>query len=480
MTLQPSTTLAPADWPALVALLASTEQPDWPALEHGDRQMSIRQLADAMCRAAGALHGGEGVVAVSEPDPIAHTVAVLGAVAAGRVAMLVDPKCPDRLLAELVERAGATVAIGRAAPGVRQLGLADLLAAAPSAPVAKNPKDVGSIFLTSGSTGVPKLVQRSRGADLHAAMCLRLASFPIEPGDRHWLCVPYAGAPFLTLVMGALFARATVVFAPFVREHVDAFLAERRISSVYLVPTMLRLAREHSGLDGRGWRGLRALMTGGEKLDEATADVLLDLFENRVYCAYGMTELPRPTEATFEEIRARPGTVGRTIPFRRVRIAEPGGETGVPPGEEGEVLVTGPDLFTGYFGEEPIGQWYRTGDLGLLDEDGYLYITGRASSVVKVGGNRVSTEEVAAALRRHEAVAQAAVIAVEDPMWTNRLEGFVVLREGAAAQADDLRAWLGERMPAYKLPRAMTFLDEIPMDASGKLSLQTLKSLVSG
>ena len=87
---------------------------------------------------------------------------------------------------------------------------------------------------------------------------------------------------------------------------------------------------------------------------------------------------------------------------------------------------------------------------------------------MKVGGNRVSTEEVAAALRGHDAVGQAAVIAVEDPTWTNRLEGFVVLRQGAEAGADELRAWLGERMPAYKVPRAMTFIDELPVDTSGQ------------
>ncbi|MFL5843547.1 MAG: class I adenylate-forming enzyme family protein [Solirubrobacteraceae bacterium] len=460
--------------------LASPEQRDWVALEHDGHTMTIKALADAMLRAATVLGNDEGVVAISEHDPIAHTVAVLGAVCAGRVAMLVDPKGPDALLAEVVERAGATAVVGRSVPGVPSLGLADLLAADPATPGEHDPQAVGSILLTSGSTGVPKLVQRSRAADLHAAMCLRLANFPIEPGDRHWLCVPYAGAPFLTLVMGALFARATVVFAPFVREEVDAFLAEHRISSAYLVPTMLRLAREHGGLDGDGWRGMRALMTGGEKLDLPTAEVLLEQFEGRVYCAYGMTELPRPTEATFEEIAARPGTVGRTIPFRRVRIAEVDGDAAVAPGEEGEVLVTGPDLFLGYLGEEPVGEWYRTGDLGRLDDDGYLFITGRASSVVKVGGNRVSTEEVAAALRGHDAVGQVAVIAVEDPTWTNRLEGFVVLRQGAAAEADELRAWLGERLPAYKVPRAMRFIDELPVDTSGKVSLQTLKTLVSG
>ncbi len=242
---------------------------------------------------------------------------------------------------------------------------------------------------------------------------------------------------------------------------------------------MLRLAREHGGLSGAGWGNLRALMTGGEKLDDQTADVLLEAFERRVFSAYGMTELPRPTQATFEEIASRPGTVGRTIPYRRVRIAEPESDSDVPSGEVGEVLVTGPDLFAGYLGEEPAGQWYRTGDLGRLDEEGYLFITGRASSVVKVGGNRVSTEEVAAVLRRHADVSQAAVIAVDDPLWTNRLEGFVVARPDAAADEEALKTWIADQMPSYKVPRSIHFIDDLPIDPSGKLSLQTLRSLIS-
>lgn len=476
---KPTIVSAPRDWPELILELAAPEQRDWVALECGSQQLTIQGLRDAMLRAASVLAGTDGVVAVSETDPICHTIAVLGAVAAGRVVMLVDPKSPDGLFREVVDRAAATTLVGRSTAGRPALQLPDLLAGELTVPVAVDPAAIGSIFLTSGSTGVPKLVQRSRGADLNAAMCLRLAGFPIYPGDRHWLCVPYAGAPFLTLVMGALFVRACVVFAPFDRESIPSFLAERRISSVYLVPTMLRLAREHSGLDGHGWRNLRALMTGGEKLDDQTAGVLLEAFAGRVFSAYGMTEMPRPTQATFEEIASRRGTVGRAIPYRRLRIVEPGTDADLPSGEEGEVLVTGPDLFNGYLGEEPVGEWYRTGDLGRLDEDGYLFVTGRASSVVKVGGNRVSTEEVAAVLRQHKDVSQSAVIALDDPVWTNRLEGFVVARSSEALHEDSLKAWIAERMPAYKVPRAIHFLDELPVDASGKLSLQALRALVS-
>jgi acyl-CoA synthetase (AMP-forming)/AMP-acid ligase II len=193
-----------------------------------------------------------------------------------------------------------------------------------------------------------------------------------------------------------------------------------------------------------------------------------------------MTECPRLTQASFEEIAARPGTVGRTVPLRHARVVEVGTDTAVAPGHEGEVLVGGPDLYHGYLGQEPVGAWHRTGDLGRLDEDGYLYITGRASSVVKVGGNRVSTEEVAAALRAHPAVAQAAVIAVDDARFTTRLEAFAVLRDDAGAIAPDaITAWLSERLTSYQVPRGLTLLDELPVDSSGKLSLSTLRAMVA-
>jgi acyl-CoA synthetase (AMP-forming)/AMP-acid ligase II len=465
------------DWPELILELAEEGQPDWVALEHDERTVTIKELAARMSAAAGRLRDGSGPVAVSHPDPLVHTVAVLGAVAAGRTAMLVDVKFPDDLLRQVAAIAGVRTTVGRSLEGIELATDEELAAASPTAPVPTPPESTGSIFLTSGTTGLPKLVMRSRGADLHAAMCLRLANFPIDPGDRHWLCVPYASAAFLTLAMGAIFARATLVFGPFDRRGVGAFLAERSISGAYLVPTMLRLAGEHDDFRGPGWAGLRGLMIGGEKLDGPTAEILLDAFPGRVYLGYGMTEIPRPTEATFEQLTERPGTVGKPIPFRRVRIVEPGSDRPLPTGEEGEVLVTGPDLFQGYLGMDPTPAWHRTGDLGRVDEDGFLYLTGRATSVVKIGGNRVSTDEVAAELRRNPDVAQAAVIAVDDPVWTTRLEAFVVAGPGAAPTAEMLEAWLRGRQPGYKVPRAFHLLDELPSDSSGKLSLEALKAL---
>lgn len=468
----------------MVTAMADGSQPNWVALEHAGRQVTIRQLSQSLLAAAAALADMDGgVVTVCESDPINHTIAVLGALAAGRPAVLADHRHPDVLLSNVIAETGATCCVGRQIAGPDCVSVDELLA---SASTSRGPgdgaeplgsKSPGTIYLTSGSTGRPKLVVRSREADVHAAMCVALARFPIEPGDRHWLAVPYASAAFLTLVMGSLLKRATVVFAPFVRETVGYMLQEHEISSVYLVPTMLRLAREHDGLRGPGWDNLRGLATGGETLDDDTAAVLLERFRSRVFCAYGMTECPRVTEASLEEVAARRGTVGRPIPFRQVKISSIDGDVAV--GAEGEVLVRGPDLFSGYLGGAPAEEWYRTGDLGRVDHDGYLYITGRSSAVVNVAGNRVSTEEISAVLREHPDLAQAAVIAVTDHVWSNRLEAFAVLRPGRQLSEAQLTAWLSERVARYQIPRAVTFLDALPTDGSGKLSLRTLQGLVS-
>ena len=475
-----STRIAPRDWAEFVLQLAEPSQQDWVALEFKGEKITIKELAEAMGKAAATLADGERrPVAVSDGNPIRHTIAVLGAVAAGRTAMLVDSKVPAAMLAELAEKAAVETAIGRPIPDTEFVEFSALSSGEPIDPIESDPETTGSIFLTSGSTGVPKMVMRSRAADLHAAMCLRLANFPIDPGDRHWMCVPHASASFLTLLMGGIFARATVVLEPFEAAKVDRFLVEKQISSAYMVPTMLRLARERMGLEGEGWRGLRALMIGGEKLDAPTAEALFDLFAGRMYLSYGMTEIPRPAEATFEQMVARPGTVGRPIPLRRIRIVEPGTDVDVPIGEEGEVLATGPDLYQGYVGGGPAPPWHPTTDLGRLDEQGFLYITGRAASVVQVGANRVSTDEVAAELRRHPVIAQAAVIAIEDPVWTTQLRGFVITHTGEEIPEEELKNWLRERQPAYKVPRAFHHLSELPRDPSGKLSMQTLKQLAT-
>jgi acyl-coenzyme A synthetase/AMP-(fatty) acid ligase len=428
-----------------------------------------------MLRAAAPLSEIDGPLLVCEPDPLKHTVACLGALAAGGVPMLVDSRLPDAAVARVAERAGAQTIFGRALPGLHLIEDAELGDRPPAEP-RRFPRDqIGTIFLTSGSTGEPKLVQRQRAADLHATMGLKIADLPFIPGDRFWISVPHTSIAWCSLLFAVYISRVTAVFAHFDAGDPGGFMQALSIKGTYMVPTMVRLANQHAGLDHPGWLDLRFVMVGGEKLDDVTREHLLDKLGNRVFMGYGMTESPRVCEARPRDLRERPGTVGQALPLRQFMIAEPGTTEPVPFGEEGDVLVRSPDLFYGYLGDEPAGDWHPTGDVGRMDDDAYLYITGRAGSVLKIGGNRLSTDEVTTAIRRHPDVAQAAVIAVPDPVWTHRLHAFVVADAELAEAALD--AWLRQRLPAYKVPRAISFVDELPQDNSGKLSLTTLKRM---
>jgi fatty-acyl-CoA synthase len=467
-----------ADWVDLVLGHARRGEHDWVAFESGERRVTIRELADSMLAASAGLREERGPVGVSDADPLAHAICVLGALAAGRPVLMVDRRVPDAGIEAVARRAGVTTMLGRRLAGFEHLTIEELTSSAARDPVATDARAVGTILLTSGSSGAPKLVERTRGADLHAAMSLALTGFPMTPGDRHWFSVPHAVAAWHTLVMGSLLLRATTVFAPFTAETAGTVLAERAITSTYMVTTMVRLARAHDGLEGPGWDGLRGLLVGGERLDADTRDILLDRFGPRLHNAYGMTESPRLTQADGDELRDRPGTVGRLAPLRHAQIVVPGTFDPVPTKEEGELIVSGPDLYTRYVGEPVAGEWHRTGDIGRFDADGYLYITGRATSVVKVGGNRVSTDEVAGVLMRHPDVAEVAVVAVDDPVWTTRLVAFVVAGDDGI-DTDMASAWMREQVATYKVPREVRCLDALPVTRSGKVALSRLRELAA-
>jgi acyl-coenzyme A synthetase/AMP-(fatty) acid ligase len=277
--------------------------------------------------------------------------------------------------------------------------------------------------------------------------------------------------------MAALVARATVVFAPFEAGSAGAFVDDQQITSAYIGPTPMRLIQSKGGLSHPGWSRLRSVLTGGERLDGDTAALMLDRFPDKVFLGYGATEVTRIAEATAVDIAQHPGTVGRVLPLHQVQIVELGGTTPVAAGNQGEVLARGGSMFSGYLGEGPADEWYRTGDVGYLDADGFLYITGRATEVVQIGGNRVSTNEITSLLRSHADLADALVVAVDDPIWGSRLEGFVVAAPGTTVETAALESWLRGRVSAYKVPRRIHLLEQIPLDPSGKASLRTLADL---
>ena len=190
---------------------------------------------------------------------------------------------------------------------------------------------------------------------------------------------------------------------------------------------------------------------------------------------YSMTEAG--TAFTYlppGELTRRPGSVGIPVPPTEIRIADETGEP-VPTGEVGEVLIGVGEAHREYYRDPEAtartwsGTWLRSGDLGRLDEDGYLYIVGRAKDVVIRGGNNISAGEVENALYEHDGVLEAAVVGVPHDVLGEDVGAFVVRREGHSPGAEELRAFCAERLADFKVPRPIWFIDALPRNANGKV-----------
>ncbi|MGZ4710859.1 MAG: class I adenylate-forming enzyme family protein, partial [Acidimicrobiales bacterium] len=184
------------------------------------------------------------------------------------------------------------------------------------------------------------------------------------------------------------------------------------------------------------------------------------------------------------ELSRRPGSAGIPLPPTEIRIADDAGEP-VPTGEVGEVLIGVGEDHREYYGDPEAtartwsGPWLRSGDLGRIDEDGYLYIVGRAKDVVIRGGNNISAGEVENALYEHEGVLEAAVVGIPHDVLGEDVGAFVVARPGHQLDADELRASCAERLADYKVPRSIWFLDELPRNANGKVVKGELRAAVA-
>ncbi len=180
----------------------------------------------------------------------------------------------------------------------------------------------------------------------------------------------------------------------------------------------------------------------------------------------------------------RPGSVGKPLPPAEVRCADPDGEA-VVAGEVGQVLLRIPGRPREYFDDPEatartwVDGWLVTGDLGRVDEDGYLYIVGRSKDVIIRGGNNIHPTDVEHVIELHPAVREAAVVGVAHPVLGEDVVAFVVLRPGAQAGPDDLRAHTLEQLAAYKVPRQWQFVDELPRNATGKVVKDKLRALLT-
>ncbi len=352
-------------------------------------------------------------------------------------------------------------------------------------------RQAAALCYTSGTTSNPKGVLYShRSSLLHALGALGADSLSLSCLDRAMPVVPMFhanawGIPYAAVLTGADLIMPGPLIAP---EPITRLIESQRVTLAGAVPTvwwdLLRYADAHKP----DLSSLRMLACGGAAVPLA----LMQAFEQRhgvkVIQAWGLTEtspvaslaIP-PAGAASEEHWRHRDRAGRIVPLIEARlIDDAGGELPWDGQAVGEIELSGPWIASAYYKHrEPDdkfhGRWFRTGDIGSIDEHGFVRITDRSKDVIKSGGEWISSLQLESALAAHPAVAEAAVIARPDERWTERPLACVVLADGAAATGEELRAHLAARVPKWWLPDEFAFIAEMPRTSTGKFDKKRLR-----
>ena len=502
--------MVPGTVPALtVARLprqAARTSPGTCALDDGRRRLSYAELEAEVARTAAGLCGsglGPGdVVCAYLPNCIEYVVVVLAAARAGAVFSPINPRYTRAEVAGLLGQSRprclfVTTALAEAAlDAAQRAGLAALRvvcvdAPAPPAPGLHGfgqweqgdaePPSVGeadffSLMFSSGTTGQPKGALATHRARmvwvLHAAIL-----FGLNPGDRYLGTMPLVHSAGLTFTLMHLHVGATVrILERFDPLRFLQIVEQERITSALTVPTMLAQILDAQRQAGRRFdlTSLARVVTCGSPLVPQRRRQVIEAISPQLWDYYGSTESNSMTVLAPADQLRKPESVGQPFPNVELRICAPDGRP-LPVGEVGEIWCANPSAMSAYLGrpEETAaafsGAWYRTGDLGRLDDEGFLYIVGRLNDVVLRGGVNVHPAEIEQVLQQHAAVADCAVRGIPDPLWGESIQACVVLREGQRLSLEDAQQHCLQSLASYKKPQSLLLLREIPRTATGKV-----------
>jgi long-chain acyl-CoA synthetase len=417
-------------------------------------------------------------VAIAARAPAGYLVAALGALRAGALVVPCDSRGPPEAVSRTAARAGAAAVVVGASAG----GALDV--AEPGAWQPREHHPDGALLLsTSGSSAEPKLVLLS-AAGVAANIQAILDYLPVTSAPRTAVVVPLSYSYGLVgQVLTALEAGATLLLLgdlPFAAEQVGRMRA-LGAEGLSTVPSSLRMLAR-AALDDGGALPLAYVASAGAPLDAGTVALVREGFPGaRLFNQYGLTEAsPRVTALSDAEPAFARGSVGRALRGLEIFAIDPEGAP-LAADAEGELAVKGPNVMLGYLDDPGAsalallpGGALRTGDRGRVDAEGYVYVTGRDDGVVKVSGERVSVEEVSAALREAAGVEDAAVVAIGHAELGARLVGFVVGTEAALTAARDLAR---RTLVPAKRPARLLRIDALPRTANGKIAVGELRRL---
>ena len=336
-----------------------------------------------------------------------------------------------------------------------------------------------AILYTSGTTG------RQKGAVLsHGNVVSNLFTvnryLGMAPSDRVLITTPLFHVAAQNVMMNSGFnAAATLVLhRRFDVQRCAGAIEEHRVTLVMGVPTIY-IALLDARVSPQALSSVRLFKSAAATMPVEIARRWQETYGKTVYEGYGLTETS-PAATFNHEYEYRPGSVGTPVDMVEMRVVD-AEDREVPPGTWGEVVFRGPNVMLGYWNrphetaEAMRTGWFHTGDIGYLDEDGYLYLVDRVKDMINSAGFKIWPREVEEALYQHPAVCECAVAGVPDPIKGEIAKAYIVLRAGGKATEQELDAYCRGRLAAYKVPRAFAFVDHLPKNAAGKVLKRVLR-----
>ncbi len=338
--------------------------------------------------------------------------------------------------------------------------------------------DLASIFFTGGTTGRNKGVMLSH-VNLVSSFLMLHARAPYAEDTRFLYTPPLFHLAAATSLFGITAVGGANIFLPgFEPMRTLRAIEQHRISAMVLVPTMIGTLCETLRTVEADVSSIVRLSYGASAISPALLERAMRTFPNAEFVqGYGQTELsPALTLLDHaDHLAGRLSSAGRPLPLAEVRIVD-GDMAPLPAGEVGEVVARGPNVMAGYWrlpdltAETIVDGWLRTGDVGYLDADGYLYLVDRVKDMIVSGGENIYSAEVEHVLMRHAGVLQCAAIGVPDPQWGERVHAIVVMREGSPASEDELASHCRNLMAGYKCPKSFEFrTSQLPLSGVGKV-----------
>jgi len=415
--------------------------------------MTYAQLDEEAERAArrlvayGVRRGG--TVAVTTAGTRQNVVLIHALMKTGAVLLPLSPKLSEAERAAAVEASRVSVDLDDASRLTQTEADMPLLGE-------HDMSDLHCRILTSGSSGTPHTVGLTYGNHLFSAMGSAF-NIGVNPEDR-WLCaLPISHISGLSIVMRSVIYGTTIVLQDgFNTGDIRRAIEDDGVTLISMVSTMLlRLLEEEVDLSSP-----RAILVGGGPVPQGALEEALSRGAS-VIQTYGLTETcSQVTTLEVKEARRKVGSVGRPLLTSHLRI------------QDGEILVQGPTVSAEALDGDG---WLHTGDVGRIDEDGFLYVEGRTDEMIITGGENVSPGEVEDALVRHPEIVEAAVVGRPDPEWQQAVTAVVVLSAGSNLGLEAIREHCAGLLASYKVPKRVEIIDELPRTTSGKLMRSALR-----